>query len=247
MHLPCVYTGKIRADIRYHPLVEEMNTSEALQPVDPDRRRAAPMVASMLFGALILTAVTQVSGRIRSDAPSGRALVLTGIIAYTDPKQGFAIIGGTVESTYLVRPGERLPDGSLIREIYAQHVVLEYEGRLEKVGMYKRGDLAGNAHIQIPPPRQQIQREEDADPKGAAVGDVLPRRTLRSTDEPPRDAPPDDAQTIERPDNGHRSFEPRSSDTSQKQAQPDAPLPSAQDPADELNDDRRVRSESRRK
>jgi len=96
-------------------------------------------------------AVPQMSQPLENHALPERLLVLTGIIAYTDPSQGFAIIGSSVENTYLVRPGELLPDGSSIREIYPSHVVLEYGGRLEKVGMYRRGKPADAAYIQTPP------------------------------------------------------------------------------------------------
>src|SRR5581483_3759247 len=41
---------------------------------------------------------------------SGPFRVLTGVIAYTDPKQGFAIIGNSVDNTFVVRPGQQLPD-----------------------------------------------------------------------------------------------------------------------------------------
>lgn len=207
------------------------------------------MIVSALLGALLLTDVTQVCGRghtnmsgaapqmarpLENDAPSGRSLVLTGIIAYTDPKQGFAIIGGSVQNTYLVRPGEQLPDGSLIREIYAERVVLEYEGRLETVGMYKRGEPAGDAYVQTPPLPQRMGWGK-ADPKGVTAGDTIPSQSPRPTDEPPGE------------DNGSRSYDPQTSDALQKRAQPEVPLPSAQDPVDELGDDRRLRSESRRK
>jgi hypothetical protein len=83
--------------------------------------------------------VPQLSQPLENHALSERLRVLTGTIAYTDPSQGFAIIGSSVENTYLARPGELLPDGSSIREIYPSHVVLEYGGRVETVGMYQRG------------------------------------------------------------------------------------------------------------
>jgi len=103
--------------------------------------------------------VPQMSQPLEEHALPERLLVLTGIIAYTDPSQGFAIIGSSVENTYLVRPGELLPDGSSIREIYPGHVVLEYGGRLETVGLYQRGKPAGAAYVQTPPLLQQAWLE----------------------------------------------------------------------------------------
>lgn len=252
-------------------------------------------MASALLGAVILTNVTQVSGRVRSEsgawmplnpaaparmpfrsdvamrsvrtdmsgaapqlgrpleshAPPGRSLVLTGIIAFTDPRQGFAIIGSSVQDTYLARPGEQLPDGSLIREIHPNHVVLEYGGRLETVGIYERGEHAGAVYVQIPPPLPppplpQQARWEEAELKAATGGDGIPSQAPRPTDEPASDPRPD-TRASETAGNERRSFDTQSSDSPQKEAQPQAPAPSAQDPADELGDDRRQRAESRRK
>ena len=179
------------------------------------------MIVAALLGAVILLTVTQAFGRAR-DEPE-RLLVLTGIIAYTDPSQGFVIIGSSVENTYLARPGELLPDGSSIREIYPSHVVLEYGGRLEKVGMYQRGKPTSTAYVQPPPLPQQGRAE------------------------PPSDPPPSDTRASETTGSGNRSYDAQSTNVLQRQAQPELPLPSAQDPADEINDARRQQATRRRK
>jgi hypothetical protein len=234
------------------------------------------MIVAALLGTVILTDVTQVSGRVSAEpgestprnpstgapmllisrvamtsgrtdmsgaaaaqmarplenhALPGRLLVLTGIIAYTDPRQGFAIIGSSVNNTYLARPGQQLPDGSSLREIYPKHVVLEYGGRLETVGMYERGEPSGTAYAQIPPPPQQ----------------AIPSQAPRPTDEPPSDRRPGDTRASETTSNERRYYDTQSTDAPQEQAQPEVPLPAAQDPADELSDDRRQRASSRRK
>lgn len=183
------------------------------------------MIVSALMGAVMLVAITQVFGSTRVDQTSvnpalhERLLVLTGIIAYTDPSQGFAIIGSSVENTYLARPGELLPDGSSIREIYPSHVVLEYGGRLETVGMYKRGEPAAATYVQAP----------------------------RPSDEPPSGPRPSDIRAGETTDSENHSYESPSTDVLPRQAQPKVPLPTAQDPANELSDDRRQQATSRRK
>jgi hypothetical protein len=168
------------------------------------------MIISALLGVAILTEASQVSGH-----------VLTGIIAYTDPMQGFAIIGNSVRNTYLVRPGQRLPDGSRIREIHTHHVVLEHGGSLETVGMYERGQPTDSGYTQTPPPPQQLRWDGDTRPN------ETPAREVRSKDTPPSDTPAYEALP--------------------RQAQPEGPFPAAQDPADEFGDDRRQRAESRKK
>ena len=218
------------------------------------------MIISALLGMWILAAVTQVYGRVSEpgDATTrnqtGRLRVLTGIIAYTDPRQGFVIIGSSVEDTHLARPGEHLPDGASIREIYPRHVVLEYGGRLETVGIYGRGEPTAADQVQIPSLPQPWSDKVDIE--AATAGDALlsqaPRLTDEArnlTDEPrslsdephsdPRlsDTPASETTGSERP-----SYDAQSTDAPQIQAEPQAPLPSAPDPADELSNGRRQRA-----
>lgn len=214
-----------------------MNHPGALQREELERRRAAPMIVAMLLGMFVLAAVTQVSARVSTGPgdstarnPSGRLLVLTGIIAYTDPRQGFAIIGSSVEDTYVARPGEHLPDGASIREIYPEHVVLEYGGRLETVGIHGRGEPA-----------------EKADLAGVTAGDATLSQAPRLTDEPRIDPRPIEPPASETTVNDRRSHDMQPTDAPQKQAQPEAPLPSALDPANELSDYRRQRAADREK
>jgi hypothetical protein len=205
------------------------------------------MIVAALLGTIILTDVTQVAGRVVAEPGesmprrpaagaenhevSGRLLVLTGIIAYPDPRQGFAIIGSSVESTHVARPGEQLPDGSSIREIYPMHVVLEYGGRLEKVGIHERGEPVGAAHVELLPLPQH----------------AVPNQAPRPTDEARNDLRPSDTRASETVGNERRSYDTQSMDAPQERLQPEAPLPSAPDPADELSDDRRQRGGGRGK
>ena len=258
------HTGQKRSDNGYYRSYpwRKMNRSDVLQQMDLDRRRGGRIIVSALLGAVILTDVTQVSGRARdepgarmpfhqmarplpSNAPPGRSLVLTGVIAFTDPRQGFAIIGSSVQNTYLARPGDQLPDGSLVREVHPNHVVLEYGGKLETVGMYGGGEPTSTAYVPIPPPPQHVQWDA-AELKAATAGDAVPSPAPRATDEPPGDPRPD-ARASDIAGNEHRPHDTQFTDALQRMAEPQAPSPSAQDPADELSDDRRQRIESRRK
>lgn len=214
-----------------------MNHSGALQREDLELRRAAPLVVSMLLGMLVLAGATQVCARASTGPgesmtrnPSGRLVVVTGIIAYTDPRQGFAIIGSSVEDTYVARPGDHLPDGASIREVYPEHVVLEYGGRLETVGIHGRGEPAVKADL-----------------ARAIPGDATPSQAPRLTDEPRIDPRPIEPPVSETTANDRRSYDIQPTDAPQKQAQPEAPLPSALDPANELSDYRRQRAADRDK
>jgi Type II secretion system protein C len=195
-----------------------------------------------------------------------RFLVLTGVIAYTNPKQGFAIIGNSVHNTFLARPGQQLPDGSWIREIYPKHVVLERQGNLETLEIYPHGGSAGAVYAAEPAPLPQQARWEA---EGVVAGEMKPgqARPTDGLEDPPE---PSETQRSETPANKARPNEALASDTPPsdvlpadalpkdalpkdavpkaiptKQAQPEAPLPAAQDPADEFSDGRRQRAEKR--
>jgi Type II secretion system protein C len=225
-----------------------------------------------LLGAVILTDVTVVGARIRfpampgaamqpaqqpqTRAPSGPWRVLTGIIAYTDPKQGFAMIGNSVQNTYLARPGDQLPDGSRIHEIRPTHIVLEVGGNLETVGIFEHEQPAGAVYTAprpIPPMPQQA-RWEEMELKQATGVDATPARAARLIEQPPSS----DTRASDTPANPARSddlpkIDPAALDAvatggpPPKQAQPQDPLsPTTQDPADDFGDDRRQRADRRK-
>jgi type II secretory pathway component PulC len=193
-------------------------------------------------------------------AAGGRFLVLTGVIAYTDPKHGFAIIGNSVRNTFLARPGQQLPDGSWIREIHPKNVVLEHEGNLETLGIYRHDESPGTSYAEFSPLPQQAQWGVE----GIVAGPMRPG-LARSTDgfpSPPEpsetrrseatarevlanEAPPSDALPKDPVAKDAVAKDGVAKDAPTKQAQPEAPLPAAQDPADEFSDDRRHRAENR--
>jgi hypothetical protein len=243
-----------------------MNHPHVVPHMTPDRRRVAPIIVPALLGAAMLTDVTQVHAFVRnqsmsaqmgrpsqSPTPSGRWLVLTGTIAYTDPQQGFAIIGNSVQNTYLARPGDQLPDGSRIREIHPKQVVLEYGGNVETVGMYEPAQSAGAVYVQTVP-LPQPTRWQEAEVNEAAAGGATPGQPPRPAERQPSEPRPSDTRPWETSAGHVRSHVALPSDTpsgdaSPEQAQPQDPSsPASQDdPADEFGDARLQRAESRRK
>jgi hypothetical protein len=221
------------------------------------------MMVAALLGAVILTDAPRVSSRVNTESSS--SLVVTGIIAYTDPTQGFAIIGSSPRATYLARPGQQLPDGSRIREIHPKSVVLEHGGSLETVGMYAPARPAGatygssaygppayvaptyvpaNAPAFVPTPSLPPQtRWENFEVKGVAPLETAPSLP-RPADAPPAHPRPGDIRANETSASEERSNGPPPGEALPKQVQPGVPLPAAQDPVDESNDYRRQRAES---
>ena len=224
------------------------------------------MIMPALLGAVILTDATQVCGRPRyplaptfdatvqpaqpmqNRAATGPWRVLTGIIAYTDPRQGFVMIGNSAQNTYLARPGDQLPDGSRIREIHPEHVVLEHEGSLETVGMYEHEQPTGTVYAPIPPPPLPQSRWDEEELKEATAVHPTPSQPPRPAEPPPGESRPSDTATSQVRSGDVRSIDAPPGDAPPQQAQPQAPSsPTLQDPADEFGDARRQHAASRRR
>lgn len=80
---------------------------------------------------------------VATEAPDTRLnLKLRGLLASTDPVAARAIIadGKGVEEAYKV--GQKLPGNAVLREIYADRVILEYRGRLEALRLPKDSDAS---------------------------------------------------------------------------------------------------------
>jgi type II secretory pathway component PulC len=225
-------------------ILTESSPSPPWNPSTPAPMPLRSDVAVSIGHMGMFEAPPQMAQPLPNRATPERFRVLTGIIAYTNPRQGFAIIGSDVQNTYLARPGQQLPDGSLIREILPKHVVLEYGGSLETVEIYEGGQPAGAVYAQTPPLPQQIHGEEAEN--AVTTVDMTPSR-VRPTDAPPVQPRLSDTRSDETQAKEWRPDDAPPSDALSKEAQPEAPLPTAQDPADESSDDRRQRAEGRRR
>jgi len=71
-----------------------------------------------------------------SNAPqTSMALVLTGIIAAGDPRQGLAIIGENAGAARVKAVGDSLPGGATLHSVYDDRVLLDRNGRLESLAL----------------------------------------------------------------------------------------------------------------
>ncbi|MDE2450496.1 MAG: type II secretion system protein GspC [Gammaproteobacteria bacterium] len=73
-------------------------------------------------------------------------LVLTGVMAANDPRDGLAILGPSVAATKVYAVGDDIPGGARLHSVFADHVLLERNGNLEALALPRQ--LAGNT----PPP-----------------------------------------------------------------------------------------------
>jgi general secretion pathway protein C len=100
-------------------------------------------------------------------------LILTGIIASTDPKDGLAIIGTSATNTKIYPVGERVPGNARVHAVYTDRVLLERNGAIEALTLPQRFGGAGPAPIAAPGPNavDRVQRVLSNEP--GLISDVL--------------------------------------------------------------------------
>ncbi len=110
----------------------------AAAPVDvapaPARRFINPaLIANAhLFGS----AEAEVVEADASNAPqTSLPLVLTGIIAADDPRQGLAIIGENAGAARVKAVGDSLPGGASLHSVYGDRVLVDRNGRIESLAL----------------------------------------------------------------------------------------------------------------
>jgi general secretion pathway protein C len=100
-----------------------------------------------LFGAAATPAATGDA----ANAPSTTMnLVLAGVLAADDPKEGYAIIGENAAGAKVVSVGEEVPGGAKLHSVYADRAVIERVGALESVYLPQGTGVGGPRSA--PPP-----------------------------------------------------------------------------------------------
>ena len=101
----------------------------------------AAVTNTHLFG------VAPVAASNGANAPqTSMPLVLTGVVAANDPRDGLAILGPSVAATKVYAVGDNIPGGARLHSVLSDHVLLERDGHLEALALPHQ--LAGNS----PPP-----------------------------------------------------------------------------------------------
>jgi general secretion pathway protein C len=126
------------------------------------RRRLAPPpppvvmtpVAPLDIGTLINAhlfgnAAVQASGDAANAPPSSMPLVLAGLLATEDPKQGMAIIGESAQAAKVLSVGQQVPGGAQLHSVYNDRAIIERGGALESV--YLPRTSSGTMSLQPPP------------------------------------------------------------------------------------------------
>jgi len=102
----------------------------------------AAITNTHLFG----TAPAAAAGNGANAPQTSMPLVLTGVIAANDPRDGLAILGPSSAATKVYAVGDNIPGGARLHAVMSDHVLLERDGSLEALALPRQ--LAGSA----PPP-----------------------------------------------------------------------------------------------
>jgi general secretion pathway protein C len=113
-----------------------------IQPLD-----IGGLVNSHLFGN---AAVQAASGDGSNAPPSSMPLVLAGVLASDNPKEGMAIIGESAAAAKVVAVGQQVPGGAQLHSVYSDRAVIDRNGTLESVLLPRR--TAGAVAPPPPPP-----------------------------------------------------------------------------------------------
>jgi general secretion pathway protein C len=81
-------------------------------------------------------------------------LVLTGVLAATNPQYGLGILGQNAQSTKVYAVGDSVPGGAKLHAVYPDHVVIDRGGVLETLA------LPRNAAAGAPPPSTAVLSTE---------------------------------------------------------------------------------------
>ncbi len=105
------------------------------------------LVNAHLFGD---AAVQANSGDAANAPPSSMPLVLAGLLATADPKEGMAIIGDSAANAKVVAVGQQVPGGAQLHSVYSDRAIIDRNGVLESV--YLPRNASGVAMAMAPPP-----------------------------------------------------------------------------------------------
>jgi general secretion pathway protein C len=138
-------------------------TSRSRQTAPPPAAAAPPapqldiggLVNAHLFGNAV---VQNTNGDGANAPPSSMPLVLAGLLATDDPKEGMAIIGESAPAAKVVAVGQQVPGGATLHSVYNDRAVIDRNGVLESVLLPRRS--AGT--LGPPPPVATAAPQNDA-------------------------------------------------------------------------------------
>ncbi len=113
-------------------------------------RRSTVDIAAITNTHLFGVAPTPVEGNGTNAPQTSMPLVLTGVIAANDPRDGLAILGPSAAATKVYAVGDNIPGGARLHAVYSDHVLLERNGQLEALALPRQ--FAGEGLPSAAPP-----------------------------------------------------------------------------------------------
>jgi general secretion pathway protein C len=139
-------------------------TGRSRQTVPPPVA-AGPVVPPFDIGGLVNAhlfgnAAVQASGDAANAPPTSIPLVLAGLLATPDPKEGMAIIGESAAAAKVIAVGQQVPGGAQLHSVYADRAIIDRAGVLESVYLPRRTASMGPASM--PPPAPPVGGNNEA-------------------------------------------------------------------------------------
>jgi general secretion pathway protein C len=135
-------------------------TGRSRQIGPPPVAAAAPApfdIGSLVNAHLFGNAAVQANGDAANAPPSSMPLVLAGLLATADPKEGMAIIGESAQAAKVVSVGKQVPGGALLHSVYSDRAIIDRSGVLESVFMPRKSAIGSAA---MPPPAPPVAGNE---------------------------------------------------------------------------------------
>lgn len=127
------------------------SSAPAAPPPQTPRVNAATIANAALFGAPKQVAVANAENAPQTNVP----LVLTGIIAASDPRNGLAIIGENATSAKVFAVGDPLPGGVKLHQVLYDRVLIDRSGSIEALVLPRQSQGV----VMGPPPVQNLPTE----------------------------------------------------------------------------------------
>jgi general secretion pathway protein C len=125
-------------------------------PVTPPPQQTPAINAAAIANANLFGAAVQVANTNAADAPQTNIpLVLTGVIAASEPQNGLAILGENASSAKVYATGDIVPGGVKLHSVYSDRVILDRNGSLESLALPRQSTGVAMA----PPPVQNLPTE----------------------------------------------------------------------------------------
>ena len=117
-------------------------TGRSRQAAPPPPAMSAPVpqvdIGGLVNAHLFGNAAAPAAGDAANAPQTSMPLILAGVLATEDPKQGMAIIGESAQAAKVVAVGKQVPGGAQLHSVYSDRAIIDRAGALESVYLPRR-------------------------------------------------------------------------------------------------------------